>query len=159
MKSRMNRKLIFTKERIPIIYLRIKGEEVFYIGETDDLRQGRPFRNGDTDQEKEQIGDYNYVICLNAPKNKKRREYWEACLIVKYKPLMQNIEYYLKRLKCFNAHTQKETEEHQAKAVDRFTTYNNNNLRKNIKRHMLKGLTMYVKGNDWLKIISGNKHA
>tara|TARA_R100000687_G_C6354780_1_gene120566 strand:- start:37 stop:603 length:567 start_codon:yes stop_codon:yes gene_type:complete len=188
MKLRRNRKWIFSKERTPVIYLRIKGGEVFYIGETEDLRQGRPFRNGDSYAETEQsnkiyelagnlqhkkelklekdvdfykgyIGDYDYVICLKAPKNKKRREYWEAYLIVKHKPLMMNIKHYTRRFKGFNAPTQKETEEHQAKAVDRFTQYSNNNLRKNIKRHMLKGLTMYVNGNHCLKIISRDKQA
>ena len=61
----------------PVIYIRYKDSKVLYIGETDDHRKGRPFR------EEMKIGDWDNIKLLNASKDVNRRRYWEAYLICK----------------------------------------------------------------------------
>ena len=61
---------IKNKGKKPVIYIRYKDGKVLYIGETDDHRKGRPFRE---ENEKEKIGDWDSIKLLNASKNVSRR--------------------------------------------------------------------------------------
>ena len=83
---RKNR-IIVKKEDLtknPIIYLRIKDNQIMYIGESKDILLNRHVR------EEEDVGDFDKVIPLKASSNVHRRRYWEAYLIVKFKPLKQH---------------------------------------------------------------------
>ena len=40
-------RMIFKKKKEPAIYLRYSNNVIMYIGETQDWRMGRPFRDGD----------------------------------------------------------------------------------------------------------------
>ena len=82
---------IKNKGKKPVIYIRYKDGKVLYIGETDDHRKGRPFRE---ENEKEKIGDWDSIKLLNASKNVSRRRYWEAYLICKLKPSSQYVSKY-----------------------------------------------------------------
>ena len=130
---------IFTTKAEPVIYFRMWKGIIMYIGETSDLKRGRPFRKGDTDcelskseteintvldkigkrrfthkhlenldksqkiRDNRYIGEYDKIITIKASKNSKRRQYWEAYFIVKYKPIcMSNISRYVKMLKGKN---------------------------------------------------------
>jgi hypothetical protein len=86
-------KIIKNKGKEPIIYIRYHGEKILYIGETEDKRKGRPFRD------EFKIGDWDYVRLLKAPSDVKRRKYWEAYLICKLKPLNMNTYLYFKLVK------------------------------------------------------------
>ena len=73
----------------PVIYFRILNKQIMYIGETRNMYGLRPWRY-DMD-----IGEYDYVITIPACKNEKRRRYWEAYCIVKFKPLHnRNVKQY-----------------------------------------------------------------
>lgn len=54
-----------------------------YIGETRSFMGARHVREDDT------AGEFDMVKILKAPKNLKRRKYWEAYLVIKLKPAMQ----------------------------------------------------------------------
>jgi hypothetical protein len=80
------------KEDFPIIYLRYLNGNLQYVGESSSLFNGRDCR------EDHKAGDYDTIKILKAPKNLKRRHYWEAWLILKLKPIMQaKLHVYLKR--------------------------------------------------------------
>jgi len=80
------------KEDFPIIYLRYLKGDLQYIGESNSLFSGRDCR------EDPKAGDYDTIKILKAPKNLKRRHYWEAWLILKLKPVMQvKLHVYSKR--------------------------------------------------------------
>ena len=83
----------------PVIYIRYKDSKVLYIGETDDHRKGRPFR------EEMKIGDWDSIKLLNASKDVNRRRYWEAYLICKLKPSNQDTTKYFALVKKHNGHT------------------------------------------------------
>jgi hypothetical protein len=93
---------IKNKGKKPVIYIRYKDGKVLYIGETDDHRKGRPFRE---ENEKEKIGDWDSIKLLNASKNVSRRRYWEAYLICKLKPSSQNVSKYFSLIKKQNRNT------------------------------------------------------
>jgi hypothetical protein len=106
---------VFIKEDEPVIYFRFHNNVLMYIGETHDLRSGRPFRNGheetigdkkfltEVEEAVEKtdkrlvasyaryIGDYDKVITITASRNEKRRRYWEAYMVVKLQPLQQRL--------------------------------------------------------------------
>ena len=54
-----------------------------YIGETSSFLKGRHARDDET------IGECDTIKILKAPKDLKRRRYWEAYLIIKLKPFTQ----------------------------------------------------------------------
>jgi hypothetical protein len=83
------RQKIFNKTQEPVIYLRYINGVVSYIGETEDWKKGRPFRDGGSFDQKDNTGDYDKVRLLKANINSERRRYWEAVLIIKYKPFNQ----------------------------------------------------------------------
>lgn len=60
-----------------------------YIGESCSFIKSRHTRENEKDG-----GDYDLIKILKAPKNIKRRRYWEALLICKLKPILQNIKDY-----------------------------------------------------------------
>ena len=73
----------------PVIYFRIFNKQIMYIGETRNMYGLRPWRY-DID-----IGEYDYVITIPTCKNEKRRRYWEAYCIVKFKPIHnKNVKQY-----------------------------------------------------------------
>ena len=67
--------IIKNKGKEPVIYIRYYDKKILYIGETEDNRKGRPFRD------EPKIGDWDYVKLLKASNNINRRKYWEAYLI------------------------------------------------------------------------------
>jgi len=84
---RKNR-IIVKKEHLtknPIIYIRIKNDQVMYIGESKDILLNRHVR------EEEGVGDFDMVIPLKASLNVHRRRYWEAYLITKLNPAKQTV--------------------------------------------------------------------
>lgn len=83
----------------PAIYIRYKNSEILYIGETDDHRKGRPFR------EEMKIGDWDNIKLLSASKDVNRRRYWEAYLICKLKPSSQDVSKYFSLIKKHNKDT------------------------------------------------------
>ena len=83
----------------PAIYIRYKNSEILYIGETDDHRKGRPFR------EEMKIGDWDNIKLLSASKDVNRRRYWEAYLICKLKPSSQDVSKYFSLIKKHNKNT------------------------------------------------------
>ena len=82
------RQKIFNKTQEPVIYLRYINGVVSYIGETEDWKKGRPFRDGGSFDQKDNTGDYDKVRLLKANINSERRRYWEALLICKLKPIL-----------------------------------------------------------------------
>src|SRR6056300_316619 len=81
----------------PIIYLRYLNNKLMYIGETHSFLGARHVR------EDISAGNFDIVKILKAPKDLKRRHYWEAYLIVKLKPLMNmQIDVYQYRYKIGN---------------------------------------------------------
>ena len=92
-------KIIKNKGKEPVIYIRYNEEKILYIGETDDQRRGRSFRN------EPRIGDWDYVRQLKAPSDRKRRKYWEAYLICKLKPINQKTNTYYTLIKKQNKDT------------------------------------------------------
>ena len=73
----------------PIIYLRYLNNKLMYVGESCSFVKSRHARENEKDG-----GDYDLIKILKAPKDIKRRRYWEALLICKLKPILQNIENY-----------------------------------------------------------------
>ena len=71
------------KKDYPVIYLRYLNNRLMYVGESCSFLKSRHLR---TDKS---VGDFDIVKTLKAPKNLKRRHYWEAYLILKLKPLYQ----------------------------------------------------------------------
>jgi len=88
------KKITKEAEKKPAIYLRVFNKQIMYIGETNNLNGSRPWRRDDA------IGDYDHVITIPACNNEKRRRYWEAYCVVKFKPKKQkNIQNYYTILK------------------------------------------------------------
>jgi len=67
----------------PIIYLRYLNNKLIYVGESASFLKARHAR------EDLRAGDYDMIKILKAPKDKMRRHYWEAYLVIKLKPEMQ----------------------------------------------------------------------
>ena len=84
---RKNRTIVKKEHLIknPIIYVRIKNDQVMYIGESKDILLNRHVR------EEEGIGGFDMVIPLKASSNVNRRRYWEAYLITKLNPVKQTV--------------------------------------------------------------------
>lgn len=55
-----------------------------YVGESASFLKARHARNEDL-----RAGDYDMIKILKAPKDRTRRHYWEAYLIIKLKPKKQ----------------------------------------------------------------------
>ena len=91
--------IIKNKGKEPVIYIRYHEKKILYIGETEDKRKGRPFRN------EPKIGDWDYVRLIRASSDVNRRKYWEAYLICKLKPANQNTINYFKLIKKQNKNT------------------------------------------------------
>ena len=91
--------IIKNKGKEPAIYIRYNKEKILYIGETEDYRKGRPFR------EEIRVGDWDKVRLVKASRDVKRRKYWEAYLICKLKPLNMNTYLYFKLVKKQNQKT------------------------------------------------------
>ena len=73
----------------PVIYFRICNDQIMYIGETSNINGLRPWRY------ELEIGEYDYIITVPACSNERRRRYWEAYCIVKFKPLKnRNLKIY-----------------------------------------------------------------
>ena len=92
-------KIIKNRGKEPIIYIRYYEKKILYIGETDDQRKGRHFRN------EPRIGDWDFVRPLKAPSDSKRRKYWEAYLICKLQPANQKTDNYYTLIKKQNKDT------------------------------------------------------
>jgi len=133
------RQKIFNKTQEPVIYLRYINGVVSYIGETEDWKKGRPFRNGASFDQKDNTGDYDEVRLLKANVNSERRRYWEAVLITKYKPFNQQ-----KVLKKYYTLTNKDMEKdeklntHFNDKIKIMRKNTNNKLRLAAKIHLLK---------------------
>lgn len=67
----------------PVIYLRYLNKKLMYIGESVSFLKARHARDD------LHAGEYDTIKILKAPKDKKRRHYWEAYLVLKLKPEMQ----------------------------------------------------------------------
>ena len=91
--------IIKNKGKEPVIYIRYHEKKILYIGETEDKRKGRPFRD------EPKIGDWDYVRLIRASSDVNRRKYWEAYLICKLKPANQNTINYFKLIKKQNKNT------------------------------------------------------
>jgi len=87
---------IVENKKEPCIYLRYFKEDLQYIGESSDTITGRPFRKTESNHQ------WDKCRILKAPKDKDRRRYWEAVLIVKLKPKTQKIVLYQNKLKDTN---------------------------------------------------------
>ena len=53
---------IFTNQPEPVIYFRFHKGALMYIGETQDLKQGRPFRDGEKDLHKESHNRFRTIV-------------------------------------------------------------------------------------------------
>ena len=91
--------IIKNKGKEPAIYIRYNKEKILYIGETEDYRKGRPFR------EEIRVGDWDKVRLVKASSDVKRRKYWEAYLICKLKPVNMDTTLYFKLVKKQNQNT------------------------------------------------------
>ena len=91
--------IIKNKGKEPVIYIRYHEKKILYIGETEDKRKGRPFRD------EPKIGDWDYVRLIRASSDVNRRKYWEAYIICKLKPANQNTINYFKLIKKQNKNT------------------------------------------------------
>ena len=85
--------IIKNKGKEPAIYIRYNKEKILYIGETEDYRKGRTFR------EEIRVGDWDKVRTVKASRVVKRRKYWEAYLICKLKPVNMDTTLYFKLVK------------------------------------------------------------
>ena len=115
--------IIKNKGKEPVIYIRYHEKKILYIGETEDKRKGRPFRD------EPKIGDWDYVRLIRASSDVNRRKYWEAYIICKLKPANQNTINYFKLIKKQNKNTnlvEKELEkEITPEALDKLRRRNN----------------------------------
>jgi hypothetical protein len=154
-------KKVFTKQMEPVIYFRFQNNVLMYIGETHDLRNGRPFRtaseitlcnkkslkNEKSFRKKDRngniyetyIGDYDKVITIKASRDVNRRRYWEASLIIKLQPFQQNIKYYNSRLKRKNFSVN-EKEQIEMEKTKKWEVFKKNNKKKIIKILLTKKL-------------------
>jgi|TARA_Y100000114_G_scaffold70497_1_gene64469 hypothetical protein len=87
-------KIIENKGKEPVIYIRYYKGNILYIGETSDLRMGRPFREKNKSYENIRIGDWDKIRLLKASNDPNKRRWWEAWLICKLKPKNQKINLY-----------------------------------------------------------------
>ena len=86
----------------PVIYIRFKNNKITYIGETNDIFTLRAFRFKELGEMLLEKDDFDEVRILYSSKNYERRLYWEAVLILKYKPIYQtNIKIYKGRIRNF----------------------------------------------------------
>ena len=80
---------IYRKEKdYPIIYLRYLNNKLIYVGESGSLFSNRHVRLPEHDRGSD-AGDFDLVKTLKAPKDKMKRQYWEAYLVLKMKPKKQ----------------------------------------------------------------------
>ena len=135
-------KIIKNKGKEPVIYIRYNEEKILYIGETDDQRRGRPFRD------EPRIGDWEYVRQLKATSNSKRRKYWEAYLICKLKPINQKTNTYYTLIKKQNKDTNLVEKELKTKVTSETL---DNLRRKNNKERLGYWLDQYEYANMALK--------
>ena len=119
-------KKIKNEGKEPVIYIRYHEEKILYIGETEDYRKGRPFR------EEIRVGDWDYVKLLKASSDVKRRKYWEAYLICKLKPVNMDTTLYFKLVKKKNEKTNLPDDFTDPKELER--------AREEISIHMLNKL-------------------
>ena len=117
----------------PVIYFRIFNKQIMYIGETRNMYGLRPWRY-DMD-----IGEYDYVITIPTCKNEKRRRYWEAYCIVKFKPLHNKNfkKYYTLIYKKYNEEAYEEYNLHLKKIYPEFKK---SNIDRMIKKEMQRKL-------------------
>jgi hypothetical protein len=86
----------------PVIYIRFKNNKITYIGETHDIFGLRAFRFKNVGDMPLIKDDFDEIRILYSSKNYERRLYWEAVLILKYKPIYQtNIKIYEGRIRNF----------------------------------------------------------
>ena len=189
---------IFTTKAAPVINFRMWKGIIMYIGETSDLKRGRPFRKGDADCERSKseteintvldkigkrrfkhkhlenldksqkirdnryIGEYDKIITIKASKNSKRRQYWEAYFIVKYKPIcMSNISRYVKMLKGKNYKVSEQEKEEilkvQKAGLDAFSRKNQKSIIKKLMFQQLTGIQMYTDARKCLESVKQNE--
>ncbi len=112
----------------PVIYFRICNDQIMYIGETSNINGLRPWRY------ELEIGEYDYIITVPACSNERRRRYWEAYCIVKFKPLKN------RNLKIYHTLLNKKysEEEINLKLKKIFPDFRRKNLNRMIKTVMLK---------------------
>ena len=91
--------IIKNKGKEPVIYIRYNKEKILYIGETEDYRKGRPFR------EEIRVGDWDKIRLVKASSDSKRRKYWEAYLVCKLKPVNMDTTNYFKLVRKQNQNT------------------------------------------------------
>ena len=164
-----NKHKIFNRRAEPVIYIRKFLGVIMYIGETQDWRKGRPFRDGDDpkmlnseflskfvennpgkdfDPYRYSIGNWDQVRMLPASSDPKRRRYWEAVLITKYKPLTQtnNIWKYHTIIKKNINITEmlKENTQNQKEAVMKMRENNNKKLERHYKFQILEGMNNLI---------------
>ena len=164
-----NKHKIFNRQAEPAIYIRKFLGVIMYIGETQDWRKGRPFRESDDpkmlnseflskfvennpdkdfDPYRYSIGNWDQVRMLPASSDPKRRKYWEAVLITKYKPLTQTNtiwKYYTTIKKNINiTEVQKETAEIHKEAVMKMSKNNNKKLERHYKFQILEGMNNLI---------------
>ena len=194
-KERNEMRKIFTNKPEPVIYFRLQKGAIMYIGETWDLKQGRPFRKGDAEceiyksdkklkelinkkrlnatylenfekmeknRDDRYIGEYDRIIIVKASKNSKRRQYWEAYFIVKYKPAaMAHINRYVKILKGRNyklSEQEKEKILNGRKAhLDTFSRKNQESIIKKLMSRQLMGIQMYTDARKCLESVKKNE--
>ena len=75
---------IFTNKPEPVIYFRFHLGALMYIGETQDLKQGRPFRDGDKDAHKESHNRFRKIVHKNvfAQQILKRLKRWKTNFMI-----------------------------------------------------------------------------
>tara|TARA_R100001163_G_C4986302_1_gene140536 strand:- start:208 stop:702 length:495 start_codon:yes stop_codon:yes gene_type:complete len=115
---------IKNKGKEPVIYIRYHKEKVLYVGETDDYRKGRPFRD------ESKIGDWDQIKLLKSSSSANRRRYWEAYLICRLKPVNQDTTKYFALVKKQNESTNlvvdlKQSKEWNLERLDNLRRKNN----------------------------------
>ena len=185
--------MLFKNKKEPAIYIRFCNKVVMYIGETQDWRMGRPFRDGDDPKYKDKqlmeklnklkpksiktiknykgqmvdiiedfdpykysIGNFDEIRILKAPSNSKRRRYWEAVLVTKYKPITQTNtlnQYYTIANKWEN-YNPKKVNDSLTKNVEIFTEENNKKLRRSCMYQIIEGYNTLKQLN---KFVGENK--
>jgi hypothetical protein len=116
------------KKDFPVIYLRYLNNKLVYIGESSSFIRARHARE---ESLKEAVGDFDVVKILKAPKNKKRRKYWEAWLICKLKPTNQRSELYRHLIEKGNGREWK-------RSIKKIIYKNDIDIRKNTLSRLLK---------------------
>jgi len=113
----------------------------------------------DFDPYKYSIGNFDEIRILKAPSNSKRRRYWEAVLVTKYKPITQTNtlnQYYTIANKWEN-YNPKKVNDSLTKNVELFSKENNKKLRRSCMYQIIEGyntlkqLNKFVGENKWLR--------